>query len=172
MTMSGLNPNGFQQPQMAPRPGMGIMAMMASAVPQPQIGGVLPAMTPLPTVVDNVPLNSSTTLLAPPTNIQNGESTVKNRRKSSSPSVSLINLAGGAKKGSEGGVVSTLGVGGGVIEKRRKSKSSSINSCESESLMAQTNTTNTTTNTATSTANGQNNNNTAIRRPSYERSFY
>ena len=92
----GLNPNGFPKPQMAPQPGMGIMAMMASTVPQPAaLGEVLPAMpaggpTPAATNGAHAPTSSNLplltagqpTLLSPP-----------GRRKSSSPSVSLINVA-------------------------------------------------------------------------------
>ena len=97
----GLNPNGFPKPQMAPQPGMGIMAMMASTVPQPAaLGGVLPALpggAPMPETngangagpnTSNLPLmTGASTLLSPI-----GESEVQ-RRKSSSPSVSLINVA-------------------------------------------------------------------------------
>ena len=109
MSIGSLNPNGFPRPQLAPQPGMGIMAMMASAVPQPAaLGGVLPPLTatPIPTVVDNVPLSPppGSGLLVPSPmngggacaggspNLASGEDDplLHNRRKSSS--VSLIKV--------------------------------------------------------------------------------
>ena len=100
VAMGGLNPNGFPKPQMAPQPGMGIMAMMASTVPQPAaLGGVLPALpggAPMPDTngashanTSNLPLmTGASTLLSPI-----GESAGQRRKSSSSPSVSLINVA-------------------------------------------------------------------------------
>ena len=83
MTMSGLNPNGFPQPQsIAPAPAMGIMAMMAAAAPQPAALSMGAAAQALP-VVDTVPAGNSS--------LESG-----GKRKSSSPSVSLINIGGGA----------------------------------------------------------------------------
>ena len=83
MTMSGLNPNGFPQPQsIAPAPAMGIMAMMAAAAPQPAALSMGAAAQALP-VVDTVPAGN--------TSLESG-----GKRKSSSPSVSLINIGGGA----------------------------------------------------------------------------
>ena len=59
MTMSGLNPNGFPQPQsIAPAPAMGIMAMMAAAAPQPAALSMGAAAQALP-VVDTVPAGNS-----------------------------------------------------------------------------------------------------------------
>ena len=88
MTMSGLNPNGFPQPQsIAPAPAMGIMAMMAAAAPQPAALSMGAAAQALP-VVDTVPAGNSS--------LESGGGGGSGRqRKSSSPSVSLINIGGG-----------------------------------------------------------------------------
>ena len=81
MTMGGLNPNGFPQPQsIAPAPAMGIMAMMAAAQP-PSLAGA----NNLPMGVDTVPSGPS---------LEAGGG--RRRAESSSPSVSLINIGGAA----------------------------------------------------------------------------
>lgn len=139
MSIGSLNPNGFPAP--APQPGMGIMAMMASAVPQPAAlaGGVLP----LPG-----PASATPTLLAPPlagNNNSNGEADplLKEKcRKSSSPSVSLINIvASSSNPGVSGGGRKLSNASGSAMASMQPQAlhhgKTSINSCESESLMMQ-----------------------------------
>ena len=82
MTMGGLNPNGFPQPQsIAPAPAMGIMAMMAAAQP-PSLAGA-----------NNLPMGVDTVPSGPSLEAGGGRS---RRPESSSPSVSLINIGGAA----------------------------------------------------------------------------
>ena len=98
----GLNPNGFPKPQMTPQPGMGIMAMMASTVPQPAALGGFPAVpggdptagVPVP-LSSNLPLTTAgpPTLLSPMNGDKCGFESHHNLGKSTSPSVSLINVA-------------------------------------------------------------------------------
>ena len=181
--MTGLNPNGFPQPQsIAPAPAMGIMAMMAAAAPQP--AALTVGQTPQ-AIVDTVPAGSSL------------ESGGCRRRESSSPSVSLINIGGAAVASASMTAASnamtavaatassklsneTLGMATGQSQShsprlhssRRRSKTS-INSgtaAESESLV------NNPAAVPTSTSNSLN---TAapcppasLRRPSFERTLY
>lgn len=101
----GLNPNGIPNPQMTPQPGMGIMAMMASTVPQPAALGGFPAVpggdptsaaVPVP-LSSNLPLTTAgpqSTLLSPLNgDTGNGFESHHRRKSSLSPSVSLINVA-------------------------------------------------------------------------------
>jgi len=98
----GLNPNGIPNPQMTPQPGMGIMAMMAASQPA-ALGGFpspVPGGDPTSTAVpvplsSNLPLTTAPTLLSPLNGDKAGSNgfETRNRRESSSPSVSLINVA-------------------------------------------------------------------------------
>ena len=98
----GLNPNGIPNPQMTPQPGMGIMAMMAASqpaalggFPSPVPGGdQTSTAVPVP-LSSNLPLTTAPTLLSPLNGDKAGSNgfETRNRRESSSPSVSLINVA-------------------------------------------------------------------------------
>ena len=104
MAMSGintnLNPNGVAVPK--PAPGMGIMAMMSAAVPpqMPSLGAAIPgSVSPIVAAhsVNTNPAGGCASTVsssnAPMTsNLVLGNNSAADRRKSSSPSVSLINV--------------------------------------------------------------------------------